>query len=398
MNFDIDPDDVAFRDEVRVFLREHLPVDMAVRTRRGYHFLREDQRDWTRILNRHGWSGANWPTAWGGTGWSPVRQFIFEEECFMAGAPPIDTAGFKMIGPVIMTFGSDALKQEFGPRILNGDVFWGQGFSEPNAGSDLASLSTRAVRDGDDYVINGRKIWTSYVETAETIFLLAKTDPEARQRGISMLLVDKNAPGVTIRPIIDIGESHTLNEVFFDDVRTPARYLVGEEGKGWTYGKYLLDLERAFSAEWPRNKRNLEQLRAMARLERTNGTRLIDAPGFASRLAQLEIDLQALEWLTLRALYEKDEGSTLPVGSLLKVRGSELLQKIGEMQVEALGDYGTYIYPDPDRTPGGEATWPPGPEYAPGVLPDFMYRRATTIYGGANEVQRTIIARSFLEL
>lgn len=398
MNFDIDPADVAFREEVRTFLCGNLPADMAERTKSGFHFLRDDQRAWTKVLNKKGWSGANWPREWGGTGWSPVRQFIFEEECFMAGAPPIDTVGFKMIGPVIMAFGSEELKREFGPRILDGDVFWGQGFSEPNAGSDLASLSTRAVRDGDEYVINGQKIWTSYVETAQMIFVLVKTDPEARQRGISMLLVDKNAPGITIRPIIDIGESHTLNEVFFDNVRTPVRYLVGEEGKGWTYAKSLLDMERAFSAEWPRNKRNLEQLRAMASRERDNGGRLIDSPGFAARLAQLDVDLQALEWLTLRALHEHGGDSRLPVGSLLKVRGSELLQKIGEMQVEALGDYGAYFYADPYRAQDKEICCPPGPGYAPGVLADYMYRRATTIYGGANEVQRTIIARSFLEL
>ncbi|MDO9599018.1 MAG: acyl-CoA dehydrogenase family protein [Azoarcus sp.] len=398
MNFDIDPADLAFREEVRTFVRENLPPEMAARTLRNYHFLRDDQREWTRILNKKGWSGQNWPQEWGGTGWTPIRQFIFEDECFMAGAPPIDTAGFKMIGPVIMNFGSAALKQEFGPKILNGDVFWGQGFSEPNAGSDLGSLRTTAVRDGDDYVINGQKIWTSYVETAEMIFVLVKTDPEAKQRGISMVLVDKNAPGVTIRPIIDIGECHTLNEVFFDNVRTPVRYLVGEEGKGWTYAKYLLDMERAFSAEWPRNKRYLAQLRALAGCARSNGRRLIDAPGFAARLAQLEIDLQALEWLTLRALYERKGGTTLPVGSLLKVRGSELLQKIGEMQVEALGDHAAYFYADPRDQAVSDVGWPPGPAYAPGIVADYMYRRATTIYGGANEVQRTIIAKTFLEL
>ncbi|RJF91713.1 acyl-CoA dehydrogenase family protein [Noviherbaspirillum saxi] len=398
MNFDIDPADVAFREEVRAFLRESLPADIAERNKRGFHFLRDDMREWTKILNRKGWSGPNWPSEWGGPGWSPVRQFIFEDECFMAGAPWIDTAGFKMIGPVIMSFGSEEMKREFGPRILNGDVFWGQGFSEPNAGSDLGSLTTRAVREGDEYVINGRKIWTSYVESADVIFMLVKTDPEAKQRGISMLLVDKNAPGITIRPIIDIGEGYSLNEVFFDDVRTPVKYLVGEEGKGWSYAKHLLDLERAFSAEWPRNKRNLEQLRAMAGRARAGGERLIDSPGFAARLAQLDVDLQALEWLTLRALYERKGGNTLPVGSLLKVRGSELLQKIGEMQVEALGDYGAYFYDDPHATPAGDMNWPPGPDYAPGVVADYMYRRATTVYGGANEVQRTIIARSFLEL
>ncbi|MES2258504.1 MAG: acyl-CoA dehydrogenase family protein [Pseudomonadota bacterium] len=398
MNFDIDESDVAFRAEVRTFLREHLPADMAERTRRGFHGLREDIRAWTRILNRHGWSGPTWPAEWGGPGWSPLRQFIFDEECFMAGAPIVDTAGFKMIGPILMTFGSDEMKAEFGPRILNGDVYWGQGFSEPNAGSDLGSLSTGAVRDGDDYVINGRKIWTSFVESADMIFILVKTDPQARQRGISMLLVDKHAPGITIRPIIDIGEGYSLNEVFFDNVRTPARYLVGEEGKGWSYAKHLLDLERAFSAEWPRNKRNLEQLRAMAGRIRAGGGRLIDEPGFAARLAQLDVDLAALEWLTLRALHERKAGSKLPVGSLLKVRGSELLQKIGEMQVEALGDYASYLYADPHDTPASEMDWPPGLADAPGVVADYMYRRATTIYGGSNEVQRTIIAKSFLEL
>lgn len=401
MNFDVDPGDKAFRDEVRAFLRETLPADMAERGSRNYHFNREDQRAWTRMLFDKGWSGPNWPKAWGGTGWSPVRQFIFEEECFLAGAPPIDTAGFRMIGPVIMTFGSPAMKAHYGPRILRGDVFWGQGFSEPNAGSDLGSLRAGAVRDGDDYVINGQKIWTSYVDTADMIFALVKTDPGAGTKGISMLLVESRAPGVTIRPIIDIGESHSLNEVFFDNVRTPVVNLVGEEGKGWTYAKFLLNLERAFSAEWPRNKRNLEALKAMARSARRNGQRMIDTPGFAARLAKLEVDLQALEWLTLRALYEHDReagADALPIGSLLKVRGSELLQKIGEMQMETLGDHASYVYPDPLTVPGGKAAWPPGPDYAPGVVADYMYRRATTIYGGANEVQRTIIARSFLGL
>lgn len=397
VNFKLDPADEAFRQEVRAFLRDHLPPQMAEQNARGYHFRRDEMRVWTRLLYDKGWSGPNWPREWGGTGWSHLRQFIFEEECFMAGAPPIDTGGFRMIGPVLMTFGSEALKARYAPLILRGEVFWGQGFSEPNAGSDLGSLTTRAERDGDDYVINGQKIWTSYVDTADVIFMLVKTDPSAGRRGISMLLVDAKAPGVTVRPIIDIGETHSLNEVFFENVRTPVSNLVGEEGKGWTYAKFLLELERAFSAEWPRNRRNLEQLREMARLERSNGSRLIDTPGFAARIAQLEVDLQALEYLSLRALTDK-RGSPLPMGSMLKIRGSELLQKIGEMQVEALGDYAAYVYPDPHQHPLGKAAWPPGPDHAPGVLTDFLYRRATTIYGGANEVQRGIIAKSYLEL
>jgi acyl-CoA dehydrogenase len=397
VNFDLDPNDNEFREKVRAFLKEHLPADVARRNLRGYHFDRPEMRAWTQTLHDNGWAGPIWPKEWGGMGLTPMQEFIFESECLMAGAPPLDTAGHRMIGPVIMTFGSDELKANWGPKILRGDVFWGQGFSEPNAGSDLGSLRTTAVLDGDEYIINGQKIWTSYVDTAEMIFMLVKTDPAAKQRGISMLLVDANAPGITVRPIIDIGESRSVNEVFFDNVRTPVTNRVGAEGQGWSYGKFLLSLERAFSAEWPRNMRNLAQLKDMARKVRVDGTRLIDTPGFASRLIELEMDCQALEWLTLRALAEKEENANFPVGSLLKIRGSELLQKIGEMQVEALGDYASYIYPDPHALPNGEADWPPGPDFAPGVLCDYMYRRATTIYGGANEVQRGIIARAILE-
>src|SRR5690606_9183803 len=204
VNFNPDPRDQEFRERVRTFLAEHLAADMAERNRRGYHFHREDMRAWTRTLYDNGWAGPTWPREWGGMGLTPKQQFIFESECFMAGAPPLDTARHRMIGPVLMTFGSEVMTNRSGPRILRGEVFWGQGFSEPNAGSDLASLRTRAVRDGDDYVIDGQKIWTSYVDTAEMIFVLAKTDPDAKQRGISMLLVDATAPGITIRPIIDI--------------------------------------------------------------------------------------------------------------------------------------------------------------------------------------------------
>ncbi|EIK95806.1 acyl-CoA dehydrogenase domain-containing protein [Pseudomonas sp. M47T1] len=389
-----DPADDLFRQQVRQFLREQLPPDMAERNRLGYHFLREDMRHWTRLLHAQGWAGANWPKAWGGTGWSQLQQFIFEEECALAGAPPVDVAGLRMFGPVVMTFGNEQCKARFGLPILTGELFWAQGFSEPNAGSDLGSLATRAVRDGNEYVINGRKIWTSYAHNTEVICVLARTDLTAK-RSFSMIVVDAHAPGVSIRPIIDIGEGYSLNETLFEDVRVPLDNLIGEEGQGWNYAKFLLDNERASSAEVPLNKSNLMKLRRMLALPRADGSRRLDDPGVASRLAQLEVHFQALEMMTLRALTEKDQGSRLPVGSLLKLRGSELLQKIGEMQVEALGDYGAYVYADPHES---AVPWPPGPAHAPGVVADFMYRRATTIYGGANEVQRTIIARSFLEL
>lgn len=393
MELQLDPEEMAFRNEVRAFLSEKLPPDMAERNKRGFHFNIEDRRFWTKILAEKGWSGPSWPVDLGGPGWDDKRVMIFEEECMLAGAPITDQSGFKLVGPVIYTFGTEEQKKFFleGTRI--GEIFWGQGFSEPNAGSDLASLTTRAVRDGDDYIINGHKIWTSDCQYANYIFALVKTDPEAKQRGISFVIFDAHAPGVTIRPIIDIGEGHSLNEVFLDDVRMPASGLIGEENKGWDYAKFLLDNERAFSAEIPRNKLGLNKLKAIASTERSMGGRLIDDPLFSSRIAQLEADLYALEFLTLRALDQKSGGTELPVGSMLKIRGTELQQKIGELQVEALGEYGAVVYPSDQ-----ENALPPGPDYAPGVLADFMYRRATTIYGGANEIQRTIIAKSFLGL
>jgi alkylation response protein AidB-like acyl-CoA dehydrogenase len=393
MDLQISAEYDLFRDEVRDFLRLSLPPGMAARNLRGFHGTQEDRQAWTRILARKGWSGPAWPAEHGGPGWDPLRVMIFEEECLLAGAPEVDIAGFRLVGPVIYTFGTEEQKGRFLPPTRSGEIFWSQGFSEPNAGSDLASLSTRAVRDGDGYVVDGRKIWTSNAHLSDYIFALVKTAPEAKQRGISFIIIETRAPGVTIRPIIDIGEGHSLNEVFLDDVRVPAENLIGEENGGWSYGKFLLDNERAFSAEVPRNKANLRRLKQLAGEALSGRGRLLDDAVFASRVAELEVDLHALEYLTLRALTEKAGGTDLPVGSMLKIRGSELLQRIGELQIEALGDYGAVVYTeDPDNVPQ------PGPPGAPGALADFLYRRSTTIYGGANEIQRTIIARSFLGL
>lgn len=398
MDFTFDPQDETFREEVRAFLRDNLPDDMARRNATNYHTNRADTRAWTAILNRKGWAAPSWPVQYGGTGWSLMRQFIFEQECFAAGAPLLEAGGTKMIGPVIYTFGTEEQRQRFLVPYLRGEISWGQGFSEPNAGSDLASLTTVAVRKGDEYIVNGQKTWTSGGQYAHWLFCLVKTDPTQKQRGISLLLIDAQAPGVTIRPIIDIGEGHNLNEMFFDNVRVPVENLVGEEGKGWTYAKFLLENERAFSAEVPRNKRNLALLKRIARDRRRNGKPLCEDPAFAARLAQIESDLDSLEWMTLRALTAKAGGDfSLPVGSILKIRGTEMQQKISEMQVEALGDTGSYVFPEPDFETGA-ADFPPGPSYAPGILADFFYRRAVTIYGGSNEIQRTIIAKQFLEL
>jgi len=396
MDFSFDPRDEEFRQEVRAFLRDNLPPELVQRAKRPYHQDKADTRRWTSILYKRGWSAPSWPKEFGGAGWSPMQQFIFDQECFDAGAPILETSGLKMIGPVIFTFGSAEQRVRFLEPWLRGELSWGQGFSEPNAGSDLASLTTRAVRDGDEYVVNGRKIWTSAGHFADWFFLLVKTDPSERQRGISLLLVDAKAPGVTVRPIYDIGEGHNLNEVFFDDVRTSADNLVGEEGKGWTYAKFLLERERAFSAEVPRNKTGLKRLKAIAAQRGVRNGTLLEDPAFAARVAQLEADLLALEWATLRAL-SSGGGSNLPFGSILKIRGTELQQKIGELQLEALGDYGTYVYPEAEYASGSGKSLPAS-DLAPGLLADFMYRRATTIYGGANEIQRTLIAKNYLKL
>ena len=242
---------------------------------------------WTRILHRQGWSAPHWPLEYGGTGWSPLRRHVFEEECALAGAPPTCTAAFSLVAPVIFTFGVEAQKRRHLPRILRGDEFWGQGFSEPNAGSDLASLRTAAVRRGDYYVVTGQKIWTTEAHYADMLFCLVRTHATPKpQQGISFLLIDAHAPGVTIRPIISIDGAHSLNEVFLDEVRVPAENLVGEEGKGWSYAKFLLENERAFSAEVPRNKRMFARLKAVASRERRHGRPLIEDPIFATRLAQ----------------------------------------------------------------------------------------------------------------
>ncbi|HEX4598317.1 MAG TPA: acyl-CoA dehydrogenase family protein [Burkholderiaceae bacterium] len=391
MNFVPDPGAQAFRAEVRSFLHANLPAAMAARTLRGFHAHKSDMMAWTRILHARGWSAPHWPLAHGGPGWTPLQRHLFEEECALAGAPPTCTAAFMLVAPVIYSYGDADQKARHLPPILRGDTFWGQGFSEPNAGSDLASLKTRAQRDGAHYVVIGHKIWTTEGHYADWLFCLVRTDPTAKpQRGLSFLLVDARSPGITIRPIISIDGAHSLNEVFFDEVRVPVTERVGEEGQGWTIAKALLDQERAFSAEVPRNKRMLARLRALG------AARPFD-PVFEQRVAEVEAELAALEFLTLRALAE--HGHSLagdwPAGPILHVLGSELQQKIGALLVQALGDRSVIVYPDFDSEVP-PADYPPGPAQAPGISADFLYRRAVTIYGGANEIQRNLIARHLL--
>ena len=387
--------DDRFRQEVRQFLRENLPADMAARNLQGFHAPRADTREWTRILNKKGWSAPNWPVEHGGTGWNLTQQAIFDEECTAAGAPLLDIFGLSMVGPLIFTYGPGELKDRILPAFLRGEISWAQGFSEPNSGSDLGSLQTRAVRDGDDYVITGRKIWTSSAHAADMIFFLVRTG-EGTRNGLTMVLVDARSPGITIRPIEDIRKEHSLNEVILDNVRAPVANRIGEEGKGWGYAKALLERERAFAAEIPRNRHHLQMLKRIATATMRGGRPLIEDPLFASRLAQAEVEFLALEYLTLRAMADTD-GSGPAFGSFLKVRGSELVQRLTELQVEALGDHGAYLYSSQAHLAGEEQP-APGPSYAPGIWSEAMYRRASSIYGGANEIQRTLIAKQYLEL
>jgi alkylation response protein AidB-like acyl-CoA dehydrogenase len=391
-------EDEAFRAEVRAFIAAHIPPDVAQRNQRGYHPTKDDVVLWTRALHARGWSVPNWPVEYGGPGWSVRQRHIFEEESFRMGAPEISPQGHTLVGPVIYAFASPEMKDRFLPKIRSGEHTWAQGFSEPNAGSDLASLRTRALRDGDHYVVNGQKIWTSEAHCAEWLFLLVRTNTEGKpQAGISFLLVDLKTPGITVRPIIAIDEAHTLNEVFLEDVRVPVENLVGQENMGWTYAKHLLEAERSFSANVPRCKVGLERLKSIAATVKLRGKPLIGDPAFAARIAQLEIDFLAHETTVWRVVVEEENGrsSAVPTSSILKVRGGELLQQVEQLMVEALGDHAIPVYPEHDYL-GEMPNDAPGPDFAPGVVSEFMYRRAITIYGGSNEVQRNIIAGMLL--
>lgn len=390
--------DEDFRAQVRAFITEHLPPEMAARTLLGYHPHKPDVLFWTAKLDACGWSVPNWPVEYGGPGWTVSQRHIFDEECFLAGCPALAPQGVYLVGPIIYTYGDQAQKDLFLPKIRSGEHFWAQGFSEPNAGSDLASLTTSAVREGDVYRVNGQKIWTSEAHYSEWVFTLVRTAAGGKpQASISFLLIDLKSPGVTVRPIISIDGGHILNEVFFEDVLVPAANLVGEENQGWTYAKALLGAERTFSAEIPRCKGLLARVRHIAANVQARGGPLIEDPHFARRLAEIEIDVLAHEATLWRVVAEEaaDLGAATATSSILKVRGSELVQRIGALMVEAIGDDALPALLERDYLLQRPADGPAS-ALAPGVTADFFYRRSMTIYGGANEVQRNIIAAQLL--
>jgi alkylation response protein AidB-like acyl-CoA dehydrogenase len=395
MNFETDPAHAAFREEVRAFMRKNVPADLARRTYIGGHPpLIEDYRRWQRIKHARGWGAPHWPVEYGGTGWSPMQKHIFLEELYRADALDYGWQGTHMIGPVLIAFGSEEQKRRFLPPLLSGEEYWCQGFSEPNAGSDLASLRTRAELVGDEWIINGQKIWTSDAQYSDWGFFLVRTHPDVKpQRGISLLLMPMNTPGIRIRPIESIDGGHELNEVFLDQVRVPRGNLVGEPGQGWTYAKYLLDKERTASAYLYQNKRELEKAKEIARAETVNGHRLIDTPAFAHKLARVEADLLALEWSVLRILCdERNAHDAVAVVSALKIRGSEMQQRVAQLQIDALGPRALRTFPHDDYGAGLEGT-PLWPDYVRGRIAQFLYLRAATIYGGAREIQKNIIAK-----
>ncbi|MCG8695215.1 MAG: acyl-CoA dehydrogenase family protein [Minwuiales bacterium] len=396
MDLAFTPEETAFREEVRAFIAENLSPELAEKVRSGHHLEKEDLRSWHRILADKGWIAPNWPVDHGGIDWSPAQKYIFDEECAKAGAPPLSPFGLTMVAPVIFTFGSDEQKAYHLPKIHAGEHFWCQGYSEPGSGSDLASLRTKAERDGDDYIVNGHKVWTTHAHFADWIFCLVRTDPDAKQQeGISFLLIDMKSPGITVRPIITIDEGHSINEVFLDNVRVPRSNLVGEENKGWTYAKFLLGHERTGIANVADSKVRIEKLKEIARAELTDGSPLIRDPAFSRKIADTEVDLTALEMTNLRTLADESEGKAPgPEASMLKIRGAELTQRIDELLVEAVGYYANpYELPEHGRN---EPTV--GPDYADGVLAHHLYMRATTIYGGSNEIQKNIIAKMVLGL
>ena len=388
--------DLAFQDEVRGFLKDNLPESVWDRSNRGLHPDKDDIVRWQKILHKQGWIAPNWPKEYGGTGWSLSRKYIFNKGYNLSGAPLPMPFGLGMVGPVIYTFGTQAQKDRYLDDILESNTWWCQGYSEPNAGSDLASLRTRAIRDGDDYVINGQKIWTSFAHHADMMFCLVRTDTECKpQAGISFILIDMKSPGIDVRPIIALDLDHTLNEVFFDDVRVPAENRIGEENKGWTYAKFLLGHERNAIARVARSQYQLDRLKEIARATRDGAGYLIEDVDFKRKIAKIEIDLMALEAAELRYLSQDIAGRKLMAEpSVMKIRGAEIAQAIKTLTVEALGPHGMVYEPDDQLARRNDG--PLGPDHAHGIMADHLYQRAATIYGGSNEIQRNIIAKLIL--
>lgn len=397
MDLNFSDEEERFRSEVRAFVAAKLPAAIQDKVLGHRRLEREDFLTWVRILNTRGWVAPSWPKKFGGQEWDPARELILEEECALAGAPPVLSFGPRMVAPVIMTFGNSSQQEYFLPRILSGEHWWCQGYSEPGAGSDLASLKTRAERRGATYLVNGQKTWTTLAQYANWIFCLVRTSREGRpQTGISFLLIDMKSPGITVRPIVMLDGGHEINEVWFDNVEVPVANRIGEENEGWTYAKFLLGHERVSNAALGPSKRALRELKAIAAAAPTGGGRpLIEVLRFRDRIAEVEIDLMALEVMVLRVIaMDRARHTPGPEASLLKLHGSQIQQTISELAMEALGPYAALHQPMSAEWTGSLA----GPASGVGITGRYFNYRKVSIYAGSNEIQRNIVARHMLGL
>jgi alkylation response protein AidB-like acyl-CoA dehydrogenase len=403
MDLKYTPEEEQFRDEVRAFFAAELPKDIRAKIELGRRTSKDDMVRWQKILNAKGWGAPGWPTQFGGTGWNVVQQHIFDEERAASCAPMQNVFSMKMLAPVIQNFGNAAQQQYFLPRMLSAEDWWCQGYSEPGAGSDLASLRTSAVREGDHYNVNGQKTWNTMGHYADWIFALVRTSTEGRQQeGISFLLINMKSPGVSVRPIMMLDGEHEINDIFFDDVKVPIENLIGEENKGWTYAKFLLGHERSGNAGIGACKRALKNLKEIAASQPANGKPLIEDSRFRDRIAQAEMELMALEITNLRVLsgYAKNSKALGPEVSMLKIKGSEIIQTMEELKMHALGhDALPYVREALDMNWAGDPSLNSHyGDYAPPISGQYFNQRKTTIYAGSTEVQKNIISQMILGL
>ncbi|PVY91927.1 hypothetical protein C8C95_2788 [Acidovorax sp. 99] len=398
MDLNFTPEEEAFRAEVQAFLKAKLPERIATKVKAGQRLSKADQDEWHAILNERGWLANHWPKEYGGPGWGAVEKFIFDTECALAGGPRIVPFGVNMLGPVLIKFGNEAQKKYWLPRILSGEDWWCQGYSEPGAGSDLASVKTTAVRQGDHYIVNGQKTWTTQGQHANMIFCLVRTDREAKaQSGISFLLVDMKSPGVELRPIRTLDGDKEVNEVFFTDVKVPVENLVGEENKGWTYAKYLLTYERTGIAGVGFCIAALAKLKVVAAKVMKNGQPLDQDPLFAARMAQVEIDLENMKTTNLRVIAAVAGGGVPGAeSSMLKIRGTEIRQEILSLIRRAVGPYALPFIEEAQYE--GYADEPVGPKEAATAAANYFNYRKLSIFGGSNEIQKNIISKMILGL
>ena len=399
MDLRFTPEEITFRNEVRAFIDASLPKALRDKLANGGHATKAEMVFWTKTLAKKGWSVPAWPKEHGGTGWTPVQAYIFDEEMQQAPAPSLLPFGVSMVGPVIYTFGNDAQKKKYLPRIATLDDWWCQGFSEPGAGSDLASLKTTAKREGEFYIVNGQKTWTTLAQHADWIFCLVRTDSAAKkQEGISFVLIDMKTPGITVRPIQTIDGGREVNEVFFDDVKVPAENLVGKENKGWDYAKFLLGNERTGIARVGTSKQRLRRIRELASMERDGDRPYIENARFRERLTAVEVELKALEITQLRVVAgekNREKGKPDPASSILKIKGSEIQQATTHLLMQVMGPY---AMPDQSEPEDGWNEPPIGPGYGAQAAKSYFNNRKVSIYGGSNEIQKNIIAKAVLGL